>query len=218
MDNGIKGVIFDLDGVLTCTADYHYVAWKRVADELGVYFDRTINERLKGIDRIASLEIMLERSENHYTPEEKMKIAGRKNGYYLELIGKITPKDLYPGVLELLERIKAGGIKTALGSASRNAFEITAKLGIKDYFDAIVDANRINRGKPDPEIFITAAEMMGLKCSDCAVVEDSTAGIKAAKAAGMTAVAIGRPEQFPGADLVYSETGELDLDDIDRNK
>lgn len=211
----IKGIIFDLDGVLTDTSRYHYLAWKHISDDMGVYFDGVINERLKGVDRTTSLEIILERSAIEYTLEEKRKIADTKNEYYLKLISEISQADLYPGVNELLEEIKAKKIKTALGSASKNASIIIKKLGIEHYLDGIVDANLINKGKPDPEIFITAADMIGLKYEECAVIEDSVAGITAAKSAGMIAVGIGKKEYLSDADIVYPNIKDMKLYDIE---
>jgi len=211
----INGIIFDLDGVLTDTSRYHYLAWKHIAHDMGVYFNGVINERLKGVDRTTSLEIILERSAIEYTIEEKRKIADTKNEYYLKLIDGISQSDLYPGVNELLEEIKAKEIKAALGSASKNALIIIKKLGIEQYFDGIVDANLINKGKPDPEIFITAADMIGLKYEECAVIEDSAAGIKAAKSAGMIAVGIGKKKYLSDADIIYPEIKDMKLYDIE---
>jgi beta-phosphoglucomutase len=214
MTSKIEGIIFDLDGVLTDTSRFHYIAWKRIADELGIYFDEKINERLKGVDRLTSFEIILERSIRPFTSEEKEKFADQKNNHYLELIKNISPLDLYPGVTELLEQIKAKGIKLALGSASKNALAIIKKLEIEIYFDAVVDANKIIKGKPDPEIFITAADLLGLRSGRCAVLEDSAAGVLAARSAGMLAVGIGDKSILNNADLIYPNIKDVVLEDI----
>ncbi len=211
----LKGIIFDLDGVLTDTSRYHYLAWKSIADNLGIPFDVKINERLKGVDRMASLEIILEKSTAGYSQKDKLRITEAKNNYYLGLINSISPADLYPGVKRLFEEIKANEIRTALGSASKNAAVIIKRLGIEHYFDEIVDANLINKSKPDPEIFIRAADMIGLKHFECAVVEDSAAGIRAAGSAGMLAVGIGKKENLPGANLIYPCIADLKPSDLE---
>ena len=210
----VKGVIFDLDGVLTNTSRFHYLAWKRIADELGIHFDEMINERLKGVDRAGSLDIILEKSEKAYRQDEKKQLLEVKNGYYLELLRGISPDDLFPETAKLLAKLKGGGIKLALGSMSKNAYEVIRRLSIGHFFDVIADAGRIGKSKPDPEIFITAAELMGLKCCECAVVEDSAAGIAAAKAAGMTAIGIGNRDCLHSADIVFSETRDMIYCDI----
>jgi len=152
-----RALIFDLDGVLTDTANLHYQAWKQLADELDIPFDRKTNERLKGVDRMASLSIILERAEREYSEEERQTLAERKNGYYRNAIEHLGPQDLFTGVKQVLTEARAAGLKIALASASRNAAILVQKLGIADDFDIIVDANNIQRGKPDPEIFLTAA-------------------------------------------------------------
>ena len=211
----IKGIIFDLDGVITDTSHYHYLAWKRLADEINIYFDEKMNNRLKGIDRMASLEILLGQSSARYTEEQKLMLADKKNSYYRELIDTITPDNLYTGIHELFDRIKQKNIKTALASVSKNAPKVIKKLQIEKLFDAVVDANLVVKGKPDPEIFIKAADMLGLKCHECAVIEDSRAGITGAKAAGMVAVGIGTRYLLPEADVVYERTADIKLEEID---
>lgn len=214
MTSRIEGIIFDLDGVLTDTSRFHYIAWKHIADELGIYFDEEINERLKGVDRLTSFEIILEKSSRAFTREEKEVFADQKNNYYLELIKNISPSDLYPGVVDLLKKMKINGLKVALGSASKNALSIIKKLEIERYFDVVVDANKITKGKPDPEIFITAADMLGLRNGRCAVLEDSAAGITSARSAGMLAVGIGDKSLLNRADLVYANIKDVKLEDI----
>ncbi|NNG65818.1 beta-phosphoglucomutase [Caldanaerobacter subterraneus] len=203
-----EAVIFDLDGVITDTARYHYLAWKKLADELGIYFDEVINERLKGVSRLESLEIILERSQKQYSQDEKEYLANKKNEYYKEMIKKITPEDLLPGVEKFIEELKKRGIKTAIASVSKNAFTVVENLKIKDKFDYIVDANEIKRGKPDPEIFLNAADHLGISPEKCIGIEDSAAGITAIKRAGMFAVGVGNPETVKEADLILKDMTE----------
>lgn len=205
-----RGVIFDLDGVITDTARYHYLAWKKLADELGIYFDEVINERLKGVSRLQSLEIILEKSDKKYSQEEKEYYANKKNEYYKEMIKKITPEDLLPGVERFIEELKKRGIKTAIASVSKNAFTVVENLKIRDQFDYIVDANEIKHGKPDPEIFLNAAKHLGIPPEKCIGIEDSAAGITAIKKAGMFAVGVGNPETVKEADLILKDLSEAD--------
>lgn len=213
----IEGIIFDLDGVLTDTSVFHYRAWKRLADELGIYFDEEINERLKGVSRKESLEIILQLGDKTYNEQEKEKFAEIKNTYYLELIESIGPGDLYKGVQELLVDIKKRNLKTVLASASKNAPFIINRMGIEQYFDFVVDVNKVAKGKPDPEIFLKGAEGVQLNPKNCIVVEDSIAGLTGAKSAGMTAVGIGGPELACYADYVFESTGKVDIDFLCKN-
>lgn len=207
----LKAVIFDLDGVIVDTAEQHYQAWKRLADELGVYFDRKINERLKGVSRMTSLEIILERSDKDYSEAEKESLASRKNGYYVELIERIKPQDMLPGIGQFLQELKAAGIQTAVASASRNAPRVIERLQAGEYFDVIVDVTKIRKNKPDPEIFLTAAELLGAPIAGCVGIEDAEAGIQAIKGAGMFAIGIGSSERLGAANVVLSSTEELSL-------
>ncbi|SMB99426.1 beta-phosphoglucomutase [Thermanaeromonas toyohensis ToBE] len=200
-----KGAIFDLDGVITDTAKYHYLAWKRLASELGLYFDEKINERLKGIGRLESLEIILEENGQNFSHQEKEYYANRKNQYYVEMIKNITPKDILPGVTNLIATLKAWGVKLAVASASKNAPTVLKNLRIIEWFDHVVDAGRIKKGKPDPEIFLVAAQNIGVKPWECVGFEDSAAGIEALKRAGMLAVGIGDKEALKDADLVVKD-------------
>lgn len=202
----IKAVIFDLDGVIVSTDDCHYRGWKKMADEEGIYFDRTINERLRGVSRMESLNIILERAEKEYTEEEKTALATRKNGYYAEFIQALTPDDILPGVMEALETLKAKGIKIAIGSSSKNTPIILKQIGLSDYFDAVSDGNNIQNSKPDPEVFLKAAEFLGMPNTDCAIVEDADAGIEAGKRAGMVTFAVG---SATGGDFKLSNMKEL---------
>ncbi len=209
--NNIECIIFDLDGVLTDTAEYHYCAWKKIAVELGIPFDREKNERLKGVSRMESLDILLEDSQKIFNQEEKERLAERKNSIYLEYIKMITPNDLYEGVQPLINIIRRNQIKVVLASASKNANNIITRLGIREYFDYIVDSNQIQNGKPDPEIFITGAANVNANPEKCVVIEDSYAGIIGAKAAKMLAVGIGEEAVLSNADFVFSKTGMVDL-------
>ena len=186
-----KGIIFDLDGVLVHTDKYHYLAWKQIADRLGIYFDEKINNKLRGVSRMASLEIILEGSTKKFSDGQKQKLAEEKNSVYRRYLEGLTQKDLGEGVLQTLEKLKAMGFKLAVGSSSRNAVLILKKTGIYKFFDAISDGNNISKPKPDPEVFIKAAGMLGLMCGQCLVVEDAVSGVLAATAANMDCAAIG---------------------------
>jgi len=186
-----KGIIFDLDGVICSTDEYHYLAWKALADQLGISFDRTINNRLRGVSRMASLEIVLEKSEKQYTDAEKAQFAETKNALYRELLGKMSPADLSDEVQNTLNLLREKGLKLAIGSSSKNAPYILERIGLGDFFDAVSDGNNITRSKPDPEVFTKAAQMLGLEPADCLVVEDAHAGVEAAVNGGFDAAAIG---------------------------
>ena len=186
-----KGVIFDLDGVICSTDHYHYLAWKALADRLGIYFDETINNRLRGVSRMASLEIILERYDGTLSEEEKLAAAEEKNNLYRELLKEMTPADLSPEVKNTLDALRAKGLLLGIGSSSKNTKFILSRIGLGDYFDKISDGTNITRSKPDPEVFLKGAEYLGLEPKDCLVVEDAKAGIEAALAAGMDAAAIG---------------------------
>lgn len=186
-----KAVIFDLDGVICHTDKYHYMAWKKVADELGIYFDEKINDRLRGVSRMESFDIILERYDGAMSPEEKIDYTTKKNELYKELLKNMSPEDLSPEVKETLDALRAGGYKLAIGSSSKNAGFILERLGLGDYFDAVSDGNNITNSKPDPEVFVKAAQFVGEAPEDCLVVEDAEAGLKAAIAGGMKSAAIG---------------------------
>lgn len=188
----IKAVIFDLDGVIAVTDDCHYKAWKKLADEEGIYFDRNINERLRGVSRAESLEIVLEKAEKRYTAEEKAGMAHRKNLYYRETAGTLTPKDVLPGVLRNIAELKKKGVKIAIGSSSKNTPLLLERLQLSDCFDAVTDGNDIKKSKPDPEVFLKAAERLGTDPCECLVVEDAQAGIDAGRAAGMVTLSLGK--------------------------
>lgn len=198
----LKGCIFDLDGVIVDTAKYHYLAWKRLAKELGFEFTEKDNEALKGVSRMASLEILLKVGGINVTHEEKEELAARKNGWYVEYISRMTPDEILPGSIRLLRNLRREGILTAIGSASRNAGMILDGIKLRDLFDVVIDGNKIHSAKPDPEVFVKGAEEMNLAPSSCVVFEDAQAGIEAAIAGGMKSVGVGDPVLLARADLV----------------
>ena len=207
----LKACIFDLDGVLVDTAIYHYEAWKRLANELGFDFTQEQNEQLKGISRIDSLEKILGWGNIQIPQARKLELAERKNTWYVKMISKMKPDEVLPGSRELLEDVRASGLKCALGSASRNSALILESTSLASYFDVIVDGNCVKASKPDPEVFLKGAVLLGVDPNDCIVFEDGIAGVKAALAAGMKVVGIGRTEVLNMADLVYSGLDQIDL-------
>lgn len=185
-----KAVIFDLDGVICFTDRFHYQAWKALADRLGIYFDEKINDRLRGVSRMASLDIILERSDKAYTQAEKEDFAAEKNETYRELLKSMSPADLSDEVKSTLAELRGRGYKLSIGSSSKNTKFILGQIGLGGFFDAVADGTDITRSKPDPEVFLVSAQKLGIDPVDCAVVEDARAGIEAAKAGGMTALAL----------------------------
>lgn len=208
--------IFDLDGVITDSAKYHYLAWRRLADELGLQFTEIDNELLKGVSRIRSFEIMLELNgaETRYTEQEKEELANRKNEYYKEYVETITQDDLLPGVYEFITKAKAEGIKCAVASISKNAPRILERLGISQDFDYIADPAVVVHPKPHPEIFSVCAEALGFKPEECIGFEDAQAGIEAIHAAGMMSVGIGVAVTSISPDMPLNGTHELEFDEI----
>ncbi|TLU99192.1 beta-phosphoglucomutase [Dyadobacter luticola] len=198
----IKACLFDLDGVIVDTAKYHYLAWRELANDLGFDISLEQNERLKGISRMESLEIILSIGGVVLTEEEKLARAAEKNRRYLELCKQMTPGDTLPGVRRFMEELKSNRILLGLGSASKNATVILNSIDMLHYFDTIVDGNRLTRGKPDPQVFQLGAEDLGVGAEHCAVFEDAVAGIQSAKAAGMFAIGVGAPSVLTEADLV----------------
>jgi len=186
-----KGIIFDLDGVICSTDEYHYLAWKSLADRLQIPFDRERNNLLRGVSRAESLEIILEKAERIYNETEKADFAEEKNTLYRELLKKMSPADLPENVKRTLEAFRINGLKLAVGSSSKNTPFILERIGLGSFFDAVADGNCITRSKPDPEVFLKAAEMIGLKPEECIVVEDAHAGVEAAVAGGFDCAAIG---------------------------
>ena len=188
----IKGIIFDLDGVICFTDEYHYLAWKEMADGIGVYFDREINNRLRGVSRMASLDIILERYEGPaLSQQEKDGLAAKKNDIYRGLLARMSPADLSAEVKDTLDALRARGFKLAIGSSSKNAPFILERIGLAGYFDAVSDGNNITRSKPDPEVFLKGAEYLGLEPAACLVVEDAVAGAEAGHAGGMKVACVG---------------------------
>lgn len=214
-----KAFIFDLDGVITDTAEYHYLAWKNLAATLGIQIDRAFNENLKGVSREESFERILVHGgkSDRFTPEEKAKYAYEKNEEYKRLIKQVTPNDVLPGIVVLLDALKDNGIHIGLASASKNAFEVIDRLELEDYFEYIADAAKIENSKPAPDVFLDVMNHFGLSAKDCIGVEDAQAGIEAIKKAGMYAVGIGKSKDLVGADLVFDKTNDIDLDVIIRH-
>jgi len=214
----IHAFIFDLDGVITDTAEYHYLAWKACAEKLGIPFSRKDNEKLKGISRMKSLEIILRlgNKEKDYSESEKLEIAERKNEIYKRMIKKLTPNDILPGISGLLNEVKNHGLKLGLASASKNAFGVMTSLELPHVFDHIVDAATVKNGKPDPDIFLAAARALNVEPRHCVGIEDAASGIQAIKSAGMFAVGVGDAQVLAAADLVYPNTALIDYEAIIR--
>ncbi len=207
----IMGCIFDLDGVIVDTAKYHYLAWKRLAEELGFFFSEKDNERLKGVSRMASLEILLQVGGLTFSEEEKRAMAERKNNWYVEYITAMKEDEVLPGTKKFLEEARAAGLKIALGSASKNALTILNGLKLTGYFDAVIDGTKVSKAKPDPEVFLLAAKELGLAPDSCVVFEDAQAGVEAAKRAGMRCIGIGTGPELSAADLQISGFENVDL-------
>ncbi len=185
-------IIFDLDGVICFTDEYHYRAWKAMADGMGIPFDRTINNRLRGVSRMASLEIILEKYEGPaLSDEKKAELAQQKNDLYRKSLAEMTPADLPAEVRETLDALRAMGLKLAIGSSSKNTPFILERIGLAGFFDAVSDGNNITRSKPDPEVFVKAAEMLGIAPERCLVVEDAVSGAEAGHAGGMKVACLG---------------------------
>jgi len=198
----VKACLFDLDGVIVDTAKYHYLAWKRLSQELGFDFTEEDNERLKGVSRMASLEILLSIGQVVVSEEEKLSMAEKKNKWYVDYISKLKEDEILPGVKEFLTLLRENGIKVALGSASKNSMLILENLKLIPYFDAIIDGNKVSKAKPDPEVFLLGAKELGVNAEECVVFEDAEAGIEAAKRANMKAVGIGSIDVLNKADKV----------------
>lgn len=205
----MRAAIFDLDGVIVDTAKYHYLAWKRLAKVYGFDFTETDNERLKGVSRVRSLEILLEIGGLSLDESEKEKMAGQKNEWYIDYIKHMDASEILPGAAEYLRNLRIKRIKTALGSASKNAPLILERLGISDLFDVIVDGNKVSKAKPDPEVFLRAANELNIPAAHCVVFEDAEAGIQAALRANMGVVGIGKPALLSEADIVIGGLWQL---------
>jgi len=207
----IKACIFDLDGVIVDTAHYHFIAWKRLAKELGVELTEKENERLKGVSRMRSLEIILELGGIHPGEEEKEKLAEKKNTWFVEYVNAMKPEEIFPGVRKLIQELKERGIKVGLASSSKNADTVIRLLKIEKEFDAVVDGKMVTNSKPDPEIFLLAAKKLGVEPMYCVVFEDAEAGVEAARRAGMKCVGVGDAEHLGEANLVVKHTADVDI-------
>lgn len=208
-----QGVLFDLDGVITDTAEYHYKAWKKLAEELGISIDRAFNEQLKGVSREDSLRLILSQGgqQDHHTDTEFAALAQRKNDNYVDMIQEVSPKDVFPGILELLKDLKKNHIKTALASASKNGPALLDKMGLSEYFDTIVDPASLKAGKPAPDIFLAAANQLALPIEACIGIEDAQAGILAIKKSGAFPIGVGQSEDL-GSDIpLVATTAALTL-------
>lgn len=210
--NNIQACLFDLDGVIVDTAVYHFKAWKRLANELGFDFTEEQNELLKGVSRVRSLEIILEIGGVTKTDAEKEELATRKNTWYVDMINQMHPDEILPGAREFVQACRDAGIKTALGSASKNSMTILQKINMVNLFDAIIDGNKVSQAKPDPEVFLKGAEALGVAPSVCVVFEDAIAGVEAALNGGMKVVGIGSPSVLKGANLVVNGLSEMSLE------
>lgn len=204
-----KGVIFDLDGVICFTDELHFSAWKQLADKLGIPFDKKINNRLRGVSRMESLEIVLEKSDKSYSENEKKAFADEKNAIYVESLKSMSEKDVSQECLDTLKKLKEKKVKIAIGSSSKNAPLILKQIGLYDWFDAISDGNNIAKSKPDPEVFVKASDMLGLSPSECLVVEDATAGIDAGANGGFKTAGLGDATTYSKTDYRLNAISDL---------
>jgi beta-phosphoglucomutase len=204
-----KGIIFDLDGVICCTDQYHERAWREMAEESGIYFDPAVSNRLRGVSREESLEIILEHAGKVFSPEEKKKMAEKKNAIYIKLLDRMSPGDLEEDVRSTLEQLRNRGCLLAIGSSSKNTRKILDKIGLGNYFDAVCDGNEITHSKPDPEVFLKAAGKIGLAVSECLVVEDACAGISAASAGGFDSAGLGDAAKDKNVTWALNTFGDL---------
>jgi len=204
-----KGVIFDLDGVICSTDEYHYLAWKAIADSIGVEFDRTINNRLRGVSRMASLDIILEKSDVEFSTAEKEVLAEDKNELYRKYLTQMSSKDLSDDVKKTLDALRADGLRLAIGSSSKNTPFILERIGLTGFFDAVSDGNNITHSKPDPEVFLKAAQFLGLEPKDCLVVEDAVSGAEAGHAGGFRVACVGDASKAGAGDYNMKSITEL---------
>jgi beta-phosphoglucomutase len=207
----IKACIFDLDGVIVDTAHYHFLAWKRLAKELNIDLTEQHNERLKGVSRMHSLDIILDLGGITLSQHEKENLANKKNSWFVDFLERMAPEEIFPGVKPLLAELRSMGLKIGLASSSKNAQTVIQLLHIQNDFDAVVDGNMITHSKPHPEIFLLAASKLNLKPEECLVFEDAEAGVEAAIAAGMKCVGIGSKDQLPKANFVIAKTGDFKI-------
>lgn len=205
-----KAIIFDLDGVICSTDEYHYQAWKKMADSMGIYFDRTINNRLRGVSRMESLEIILERYQGQpLSDAKKEELATMKNGIYRESLHQMSTADLSDEVRDTLNALRAKGLRLAIGSSSKNTPFILKRLGLENFFDAVSDGNNITRSKPDPEVFLKAAQFVDMEPADCLVVEDAVSGAQAGHAGGFQVACVGDASAAGAGDFNLKSFGQL---------
>ncbi|GAB3558613.1 beta-phosphoglucomutase [Spirosoma fluminis] len=210
----IEAFLFDLDGVIVDTAIYHYQAWRRLANELGFDISEEFNERLKGVSRTDSLDIILAHGGLTFPDEKKAELAAQKNQWYLELVSRMTSDDILPGVANFFSQVRKAGLQTALGSVSKNAPLILERIGMTQTFDAVIDGTKISKGKPDPEVFIKGAQELEVRPVECVVFEDAVAGVEAGKRGGMFVVGLGSPELLVQADLVAPSLESLTVEQV----
>ncbi|OGV48253.1 MAG: beta-phosphoglucomutase [Lentisphaerae bacterium GWF2_52_8] len=214
MKHQIKAALFDLDGVLVLTDRYHFRAWLRLAREMGWAFDERVSDRCRGIPRMASLQVILEHNKLSLPEETMQKLASRKNSYYLALIEELSPADIYPGAADFLRKLKEENIRLAVCSSSENAKNVLEKLNLSKFFDASVSGGEISRPKPDPQIFLLAAAKLGFAPCECVVFEDASAGIAAARSAGMSCIGIGDKNQLPDAPETITNYDDINLAEL----
>lgn len=204
--------IFDLDGVIVDTARYHFLAWKKLTNQLGIHFTEEDNERLKGVSRMTSLEIILEIGNIKTDDSTKLEYATLKNKWYTDFISRMTPDEILPGSLDFIKELRKANIRVAIGSASKNTPLILKRVGIFELFDAVADGNIVSKAKPDPDVFIKAAEMVNVKPGKCVVFEDAVAGVQAALNAGMMCIGVGSPKILTKAHYVVSGLKEMNIE------
>jgi beta-phosphoglucomutase len=210
----IKACIFDLDGVIVDTAHYHFLAWQRLAGEIGINLTEKENERLKGVSRMDSLDIILRLGKVTMSAREKQALADKKNSWFLDFLSRMQPEEIFPGVKKLMADLKSVGIKVGLASSSKNARAVLKLLKIENLFDCFVDGTMISKSKPDPEIFLLAASKLSINPQECLVFEDAEAGVEAAIAAGMKCIGVGSQDQLSKADRVIQKTGDFKVDEL----
>jgi beta-phosphoglucomutase len=210
----IKAFLFDLDGVIVDTAIYHYQAWRRLANELGFDISEEFNERLKGVSRMESLDLILAEGGQVLSDERKQELATQKNEWYLEQVSRMTPDDILPGVATFFAQVRKAGLQTALGSVSKNAPLILERVGMSEVFDAVIDGNKISKGKPDPEVFLKGAAELEVQPDECVVFEDAVAGIESGKRGGMHTVGLGLPTVLTQADMVAPSLEHLTVEQV----
>ncbi len=210
----IQAVIFDLDGVIVSTDEFHFLAWQQLAQEKGIPFSREDNEKLKGVSRMESLEIILQRGPRTFSDQAKEQMAERKNSFYRDMLKKLTPADVLPGVLQFLQDLRARKIRAAIGSSSKNAVPILKAIGLADAFEAVADGTQIKKSKPHPEVFLLAASLLSVPPQRCLVVEDAEAGVEAGLAAGMRVLAVGSASSLPKATFRAKDLSHISSDQV----